>query len=53
MKKYVYLVLIIVIVSTNPATGQPVKNSDHDKNSHSAVVVTMVKDFFQSFDDRD
>jgi ketosteroid isomerase-like protein len=38
---------------TNPATSQPVKNSGHDKNSDSAVVVTIVKDFFQSFDDRD
>ncbi|MDB5277998.1 MAG: hypothetical protein JWR61_2953 [Ferruginibacter sp.] len=53
MKKYVYLLLVIVIGSTNAATSQTVKNIDHDKNSDSVVVVTMVKDFFKSFDDRD
>lgn len=53
MKKYGYLLLVIVTGYTNPTTSQPLKNSDHDKNSDSAVVVTMVKDFFKSFDDRD
>jgi ketosteroid isomerase-like protein len=42
-----------VIGSINAATSQPVKNSDHDRNSDSALMVTIVKDFFKSFDDRD
>ncbi|MDN3657028.1 nuclear transport factor 2 family protein [Ferruginibacter paludis] len=53
MKKYVCLLLLAIIGCTNPTNSQPVKINEHDKNADSIEVVTIVKEFFKSFDDRD
>ena len=58
MKKILFFLLIIMIGCTNAQKKQTVKTTELDKNpalknSDSIQVVTIVKDFFKTFDDRD
>ncbi|CAN5324599.1 hypothetical protein BH11BAC5_BH11BAC5_12240 [soil metagenome] len=53
MKKKLIVLLVVIIGCTNFTISQPVKIKQHDKNADSTEVVTIVKDFFKSFDERD
>jgi ketosteroid isomerase-like protein len=53
MKKKLIVLLVVIIGCTNCTISQPVKIKQHDKNADSTEVVTIVKDFFKSFDERD
>ena len=58
MKKNLLFLLVVMIGCTDSQKDQPVKTSELDKNpalknSDSIQVVTIVKDFFKTFDERD
>lgn len=58
MRKNLLFLLVLMIGCTNAQKDQPVKTTELDKNpalknSDSVEVVTIVKDFFKTFDDRD
>ena len=58
MKKNLFFLLIVMIACTNTKKEQPVKTMEYDTNldlkkSDSLQVVSAVKDFFKSFDERD
>jgi ketosteroid isomerase-like protein len=53
MKKKLIVLMVVIIGCTNFTISQPMKIKQHDKNADSTEVVTIVKDFFKSFDERD
>jgi hypothetical protein len=58
MKKNLLFILVIIIGCTNTQKETPLKTIAYDTNldlkkSDSLQVVTLVKDFFKSFDERD
>ncbi len=58
MKKNLLFLLVVIIGCTNPKNNPSVKIDEPDKtsglkNSDSTEVVSIVQDFFKSFDERD